>query len=112
VITESLFVRIWHSALTVYTSLATVVRALRPRPVSFPVRRILMSKSKLAASLGAVAFVAAIAATGFASPTFAANYSAAANGGGSAGYNHQVATDYRLKHHQTKHHTTQPAKPQ
>jgi hypothetical protein len=28
-----------------------------------------------------------------------ANYGAAASGGGSAGYNRGVATDYRLKHH-------------
>ncbi len=62
------------------------------------------SKSKLGAALGAVAFIAIFAATGFTSPSFAANYSAAANGGGSAGYNHQVATDYRLKHHRTKQH--------
>lgn len=72
----------------------------------------MISKSKLAAALGAVAFIATITAAGFTSPSFAANYSAAANGGGSAGYNHQVATDYRLKHHHTKHHPSSPAKPQ
>lgn len=69
----------------------------------------MISKSKLAA----IAFVAATAltaATGVTTPVFAANYSAAANGGGSAGYNHQVATDYRLKHH-PKHHMT-PSKAQ
>lgn len=54
--------------------------------------------------LGAIAFIAAIAAAGFASPSFAANYSESANGGGSAGYNHHVATDYKLKHHKVKHH--------
>lgn len=64
----------------------------------------MISKSNLGAALGAVAFIAILAATGFTSPSFAANYSAAANGGGSAGYNHQVATDYRLKHHHTKQH--------
>lgn len=65
----------------------------------------MISKSKLGVALGAIGFIAAIAATGFASPSFAANYSAAANGGGSAGYNHHVATDYHLKHHPAKHHT-------
>jgi hypothetical protein len=67
----------------------------------------MISKSKLGAALGAIAFIATIAATGFVSPSFAANYSAAANGGGSAGYNHQVATDYRLNHHPAKHHKAQ-----
>lgn len=65
----------------------------------------MISKTKFGAALGAIAFIATIAATGFASPSFAANDSAAANGGGSVGYNHHVATDYRLKHHQVKHHT-------
>ena len=37
-------------------------------------------------------------------PVLAANYGQSATGGGSAGYNHGVATDYKLK----KHH---PAKP-
>lgn len=64
----------------------------------------MISKSKIAMALGAVAFIATIGATGFTAPSFAANYSAAANGGGSAGYNHQVATDYRLKHHHAKQH--------
>lgn len=74
----------------------------------------MISKSQLGATLGAAAFIAAIAATGFVTPTFAANYSAAANGGGSAGYNHQVATDYRLKHHKGTTHATQhqPSKAQ
>jgi hypothetical protein len=76
----------------------------------------MISKSKLGA-------IALIAAAGLASPAFAqmqahaigqgpvadpsslhaftpvANYGAAASGGGSAGYNRGVATDYRLKHH-------------
>jgi hypothetical protein len=76
----------------------------------------MIRKSKL----GAITFIAAI---GLASPGFAqmqagaigkgpvadlsslhavtlvACYTAACNGGGSVGYNHQVATDYRLKHH-------------
>jgi hypothetical protein len=76
--------------------------------------------------LGGFAFVAAI---GLASPAFAqmpagaigkgsladpsspqafslvACYSAACNGGGSTGYNHSVATDYRLKKHPQAHHT-------
>lgn len=79
----------------------------------------MIRKSKL----GAIAFVAAI---GVASPAFAqmqasaigkgpiadpsihaftlvACYSADCNGGGSAGYNHNVATDYRLKHHASPH---------
>ncbi len=74
------------------------------------------SKSKL----GAITFVAtmgvaSIAAIGVATPAFAANsYSPAANGGGSAGYNHSVASDYRLKPHhgnpQAKEH--QPNKTQ
>ena len=69
--------------------------------------------------LGAIAVIAAL---GLASPAFAqthanagsngpiadpssphlilaANDSSSANGGGSAGYNHQVGTDYRLKQH-------------
>jgi hypothetical protein len=70
------------------------------------------STSKLGAALGAVAFIAILAATGFTSPSFAANYSAGANGGGSAGYNHQVATDYRLKHHHAKQHPSNTTKPQ
>ena len=68
----------------------------------------MISKSKL----GGIAFIAAI---GFASPalaqmpagaigkgpafTLVACYTAACNGGGSVGYNHSVATDYRLKKH-------------
>jgi hypothetical protein len=54
-------------------------------------------------TLGAIAFIAAI---GLAPPAFAASpgpYGPEYNGGGSTGYNHQVATDYRLKHHQAKH---------
>jgi hypothetical protein len=67
--------------------------------------------------------IALLAATGLAPPAFAqmradairkgpiaypssvyafalvACYTEACNGGGSVGYNHQVATDYRLKHH-------------
>jgi hypothetical protein len=78
----------------------------------------MISKSKL----GAFTFIAAI---GVAFPAFAqmqasaigkstvadpsslhtftlvACYSASCNGGGSIGYNHHVATDYRLKHHST-----------
>jgi hypothetical protein len=34
-----------------------------------------------------------------ATPTLAANYGSSATGGGSAGYNRGVATDYRLKRH-------------
>lgn len=63
----------------------------------------MIRKSKLVATLGAIAFIGAV---GLASPTFAAgpqNYNPAYTGGGSAGYNHHVATDYRLKHH-PKHH--------
>jgi hypothetical protein len=76
----------------------------------------MISKSKL----GGIAFIAAI---GLASPAFAqmqasaigkgrvadpsslhaftlvACYTEACNGGGSTGYNHSVATDYRLKKH-------------
>jgi hypothetical protein len=41
----------------------------------------------------------------------AGNYGSLATGGGSAGYNHGVATDYRLKkHHHVKPHAS--AKPQ
>ncbi len=66
----------------------------------------MISKSKL----GAITFIAAIVlASGFASPTFAANYgpqnyAPSQSGGGSAGYNHNLTTDYRLKHH-TRSHT-------
>jgi hypothetical protein len=56
----------------------------------------MISKSKLGAKLGAVAFVAAI---GVAYPAFAANYGPNYTGGGSAGYNNQVAHDYRLGPH-------------
>lgn len=74
----------------------------------------MISKSKLGAELGALAFIAAIAATGLASPSFAANYGASntapgQSGGGSYGYNNKLSTDYRLKHHQTKH-SSQPNK--
>jgi hypothetical protein len=41
--------------------------------------------------------------------TLAANYGPSATGGGSAGYNHGVATDYRLKkHHHKKLHAYKP----
>jgi hypothetical protein len=62
----------------------------------------MISKSRM----GALAFIAAIglASIGLGSPAFAANYSEGANGGGSAGYNHHIATDYRLKHHHVKQH--------
>jgi hypothetical protein len=66
----------------------------------------MIKKSKLAVKLGAIAFVLA---AGIASPAVAAGpYGEAYTGGGSAGYNHQVATDYRLKHH-PKHHTPSKA---
>jgi hypothetical protein len=75
----------------------------------------MISKSNLGAKLGALAFIAAIAATGLASPSFAANYGGAnlapgQSGGGSYGYNNKLSTDYRLKHHQTKH-PSQPSQP-
>ena len=61
----------------------------------------MINKSKLAAKLAVSAFIATI---GLASPTFAAGpYDQGYTGGGSAGYNHHVATDYKLKHHKTKH---------
>jgi hypothetical protein len=68
----------------------------------------MINKPKLSAKLGALAFIAAIAATGVASPSFAANYGGAnlapgQTGGGSYGYNNKLSTDYRLKHHQAKH---------
>lgn len=71
----------------------------------------MISKQKLAATLGAIAFIAATGlASGLTSPAFAANYSAAANGGGSYGYNQKLATDYRLKHHHAiRHHTPSKA---
>lgn len=59
----------------------------------------MIRKSKLAA-------IALIAATGLASPALAASpgpYGPGYTGGGSAGYNHHVATDYRLKQHNEKH---------
>ena len=45
----------------------------------------------------------------------AGNYGSSATGGGSAGYNHGVATDYRLKKHhpvtgKKLHNQTKPAK--
>jgi len=61
----------------------------------------MISKTKI----GAIAFIATIglASMGLASPAFAAGpYGQQYTGGGSAGYNHHVATDYRLKHH-SKH---------
>jgi hypothetical protein len=68
----------------------------------------MISKSKL----GTIAFVAAIglAAIGLAPPAFAANYGPSnyaptQSGGGSAGYNHNLSTDYRLKQHHTTHHS-------
>jgi hypothetical protein len=52
----------------------------------------------LIAALFSLPIVAAASA-----PTLAANYGSSATGGGSAGYNHGVATDYRLtKHHRVK----------
>jgi hypothetical protein len=69
----------------------------------------MINKSKLFAELGAIAFIAAL---GLASPAFAAgpqNYGPEYTGGGSAGYNHHVATDYRLKHH-PKHHLPNTAR--
>jgi hypothetical protein len=44
--------------------------------------------------------------------TLAANYGSSANGGGSAGYNRGVATDYRLKKHHSKklHNQVKPKK--
>jgi hypothetical protein len=67
------------------------------------------SKSKLGVKLGALAFIAALGlGSGLATPVFAANYGGAnlapsQSGGGSYGYNNKLSTDYRLKHHQTKH---------
>jgi hypothetical protein len=71
----------------------------------------MISKSKL----GAVAVIAVI---GLASPAFAdssgapllipvanygpQNYAPGQTGGGSAGYNHNLSTDYRLKQHHTR----------
>lgn len=63
--------------------------------------------------LGAIAFIAAM---GFAYPTFAASpgpYGPGYTGGGSAGYNRHISTDYRLKHHKAaKHQAQQPSKAQ
>jgi hypothetical protein len=44
--------------------------------------------------------------------TLAANYGSSATGGGSAGYNRGVATDYRLKKHHGKklHNQMKPKK--
>jgi hypothetical protein len=67
------------------------------------------SKSKLGVKLGALTFIAALGlGAGLATPVFAANYGGAnlapsQAGGGSYGYNNKLSTDYRLKHHQTKH---------
>jgi hypothetical protein len=60
----------------------------------------------------AALFLLPLVAAG-ATQTLAANYGASASGGGSAGYNRGVATDYRLKkHHATKklHNQMKPAK--
>jgi hypothetical protein len=47
-----------------------------------------------------------------ATQTLAANYGAGASGGGSAGYNRGVATDYRLKkHHASKKKLHNQVKP-
>lgn len=93
------------------------VITLEARPISFLVRRKpMISKSKL----GAIIFIAGI---GLASPAFAqvqghaignspvgftlvANYGASnlaprQAGGGSPGYNNNLATDYKLKHQKT-----------
>ena len=66
----------------------------------------MIRKSDLGAKLGAVAFIAAL---GFASPAFAASpgpYGPSYTGGGSAGYNRHVATDYKLKRHHPKHQSS------
>ena len=60
----------------------------------------MISKSKLGAALAAIAFISAI---GLAAPSFAGPNDQGYTGGGSAGYNHHVSTDYRLKKH-PKHH--------
>jgi hypothetical protein len=66
----------------------------------------MINKSKLSA----IALVAAVGLIGLAShPAIAAStgpYGESYNGGGSAGYNHHLATDYRLKHHKIRHHMT------
>lgn len=78
-------------------------------------RKLMISKSKLGVKLGALTVLAAVGlASGLASPVFAANYGGAnlapsQSGGGSYGYNNKLSTDYRLKHHQTKHQA--PAQP-
>jgi hypothetical protein len=62
----------------------------------------MFSNSKLCA----IVFVASL---GLASPALAASpgpYGEGYTGGGSGGYNHHVATDYKLKHHQTKHRSS------
>lgn len=64
------------------------------------------SKSKF----GAIALFAAIGlASGLVSPASAANYGSSnyapsQTGGGSAGYNHNLSTDYHLKQHPRAHH--------
>ena len=65
----------------------------------------MINKSKLTAKLA----IAVIAAASLASPSLAASpgpYGQGYTGGGSAGYNHHTATDYKLKRHHTKHHTS------
>ncbi len=66
----------------------------------------MISKSKLGAKLGAVAFMAAI---GVAYPAFAAHYgpvytAPSQTGGGGVGYNSRMANDYRLRPHYATPH--------
>jgi hypothetical protein len=86
-------------------------------------RRPMISKSKLAAKLSAITFIAAmgaaslgIASTALAAPPGpygrearggAATYGEPATGGGSLGYNQNLGTHYRLKQHQKSHHPSQ-----
>ena len=59
----------------------------------------------------AALFSLPIAAVATTQSLAASKYGSSATGGGSAGYNHGVATDYRLKkHHHKKLHAS--AKPQ
>ena len=64
----------------------------------------------------AALFSLPLVAAGTTQTSAASNYGSSATGGGSAGYNHGVATDYRLKKHhpvtgKKLHNQVKPKKP-
>jgi hypothetical protein len=60
----------------------------------------------------AALFSLPLVAAGTTQTLAAGNYGSSATGGGSAGYNHGVATDYKLKKHHSKklHNQVKPKK--